>query len=124
MFRIILSFVIIAATAGFAIADDSVFSLQPLVNEISLYENFLDDGDNAGQTLQIISINSVKIYTEFSLEFTADFNRKMTPGTDSDYYIEVGIVKPVWKKVSANYQRIYGTFIDKPINQVGVRYSF
>ena len=124
MIRIILSFVIIVAVASFTAADDSVFSLQPLVNEISLYENFLDDGDNAGQTLQIISINSVKIYTEFSLEFTADFNRKMTPGTDSDYYIEMGIVKPVWKKVSANYQRIYGTFIDKPINQIGVRYSF
>jgi len=116
--------VLLLVLAGLVSADESVVSFQPLVNEISLYKNFLDDGDDAGQTLQIVSINSIKIYTEFSFEFTADFNRKLTPGKDHDYYMEFGIVKPVWKKVSANYQRIYGTFVDKPINQIGVRYSF
>jgi len=124
LFRVILVSVFCILVVSSIYADDSVFVFQPIVNEVSLYENFLDNGDNAGQTLQIISINSLKVYTEFSFEFTADFNRKMTPGTNSDYYIEMGIVKPVWKKVSANYQRIYGTFIDKPINQIGVRYSF
>ncbi|MCP4582958.1 MAG: hypothetical protein GY839_15215 [candidate division Zixibacteria bacterium] len=124
MFRVTLISVFCILAVSSIRAEDSVFAFQPIVNELSLYENFLDNGDNAGQTLQIVSINSLKVYTEFSFEFTADFNRKMVPGTNSDYYIEMGIVKPVWKKVSANYQRIYGTFIDKPINQVGVRYSF
>jgi hypothetical protein len=124
LFKLLLILVIIVLSAGVLSADDSVFAFQPVVNEVSLYKNFLDDGDDAGQTLQIVSINSMKIYTEFSFEFTADFNRKLTPCTDHDYYMEIGIVKPVWKRVSANYQRIYGTFIDRPINQIGVRYSF
>jgi len=124
LFKFLLIPIIIIISAGLLFAEDAVFSFQPLVNEVSLYKNFLDDGDDAGQTLQIVAINSVKIYTEFSFEFTADFNRKLTPGTNHDYYMEIGIVKPVWKKVSANYQRIYGTFVDKPINQIGVRYSF
>jgi len=124
LFKFLLISVIIIISTGLLYAEDAAFSFQPLVNEISLYKNFLDDGDDAGQTLQIVAINSVKIYTEFSFEFTADFNRKTTPGTDHDYYMEIGIVKPVWKKVSANFQRIYGTFIDRPINQIGIRYSF
>jgi hypothetical protein len=58
------------------------------------------------------------------IEFTADFNRKMAPGEDHDYYLEFGLVKSVWRNVSVNYQRIHGTFIDDPVNQFGIRYRF
>ena len=106
------------------LAGDDTFGFQPIVNEVSLYQNASDSGDNFGQTLQVVSINEFKLVTTFNFEFTADFNRKMTPGEDSDYYIEIGFVKPVWKKMSANYQRIHGTFIGDPVNQFGVRWSF
>jgi hypothetical protein len=105
-------------------AQTQYFSFEPIVNEVSLFQNFLDDGNDAGQTLQIVSINSMTILTDFSVEFTADFNRKMTPGHDTDYYLEIGIVKPVLDKISLNYQRVHGTFVDKPVNQIGIRYSF
>ncbi len=118
---IILSVVCFATSVS---AGDDSLGFQPIVNEVSVYQNGSDDGKNLGQTLQIISINEFKLVTTFNLEFTADFNRKSTPGEDDDYYIEVGIVKPVWKKLSANYQRIHGTFISDPINQFGVRWSF
>jgi hypothetical protein len=102
----------------------SNFLFTPLVNEVTLFQNFLDDGGNAGQTLQIVSINSFRLFADFNFEFTGDFSRKLTPGTKTEYYIELGIVKPVWKKTAVNYQRIYGTFIDRPINQIGLRYCF
>jgi len=105
-------------------AGENKLNFQPIVNEVSLYQNTSDDGDNFGQTLQIVSINEFRVVTTFSFEFTADFNRKLTPGEDHDYYMEIGIVKPVWKKLSANYQRIHGTFVSDPVNQFGVRWSF
>jgi len=114
----------ILMVSGSAMAQSAKFGVQPLTNEVSLYQNFVDDGDNAGQTLQVVAINSLKVFTDFQFEFTADFNRKLTPGKDSDYYLEIGLVKPVYKRLSLNYQRIYGTFIDKEINQVGVRFRF
>lgn len=109
---------------GACVAGENTLGFSPIVNEVSLYQNTSDDGDNFGQTLQIVSINEFRLITTFNFEFTADFNHKLTPGKDDDYYIEVGIVKPVWKKLSANYQRIHGTFIEDPINQFGVRWSF
>ncbi len=124
MFRIVLICALVLMGFSLVSAQTQPFSFEPVVNEVSLFQNFLDDGDNAGQTLQIVSINYIKILTDFSIEFTADFNRKMTPGHDTDYYLEIGIVKPVLDKISLNYQRIHGTFIDKPVNQIGIRYSF
>ena len=109
---------------GPAQADDGPLGFAPIVNEVSVYQNSSDDGDNLGQTLQIISINEIKLGTVFNLEFGVDFNRRMTPGEDRDYYLEIGLVKPVWKKLSVNYQRIHGTFIADPVNQFGVRWSF
>jgi hypothetical protein len=111
-------------TAQSGMSDDNIYGFAPIVNEISLYQNSSDDGDNLGQTLQIVSINEVRLGTTFNIEFTADFNRKMTPGEDRDYYLELGLVKPVWKNLSANYQRIHGTFISDPVNQFGLRWSF
>lgn len=105
-------------------ADDGPLGFAPIVNEISIYQNSSDEGDNLGQTLQVISINEIKLGTTFNLELTADFNRQMTPGEDKDYYLEISVVKPVWRELSVNYQRIHGTFITDPVNQFGMRWSF
>jgi Fe-S cluster biosynthesis and repair protein YggX len=110
--------------AWFAQADDGPLDFSPIVNEVSIFQNSSDEGDNLGQTLQIIFINEIKLGTAFNLEFTADFNRRMTPGENEDYYLEISLVKPVWKKLSVNYQRIHGTFMADPANQFGVRWSF
>lgn len=96
----------------------------PVSNEVSLYQNSSDDGDNLGQTLQIVFINVVDIGMEIGVEFTADFNRKLMPGKDRDYYLEFGLVKPVWGRLSVNYQRIHGTFVNDPVNQFGIRWRF
>jgi hypothetical protein len=109
--------------------EGKVFGVTPLVNEVSLYKNVDDAGNDRGQTLQIISIYTIKIWTEFNIEFTGDFNFDMTyefdgSKMDNDHYIELSIVKPVYKLISLNYQRIYSTFEDRAINQFGVRLSF
>ena len=115
---------IFAIVSDLVSAGENPIRFNPISNEISLYQNSSDDGDNFGQTLQIVFINSVDIGTEIGVEFTVDFNRKLTPGKDRDYYLEFGLVKPVWKKLSVNYQRIHGTFVADPVNQFGIRYRF
>ncbi len=124
MRKFIVICVVSLAMPGPGQADDDPLDFTPIVNEVSVYQNSSDEGDNLGQTLQIISINEIKLGTTFNLEFTADFNRRMTPGEDEDYYLEISLVKPVWKKLSVNYQRIHGTFIADPVNQFGMRWSF
>jgi hypothetical protein len=109
---------------NFAGAQDPTLGFSPIVNEVSVYQNCSDNGDNLGQTLQIVSINEIKVGVAFNLEFTADFNQKLTPGKGKDYYLEIGLVKAVWKDLAVNYQRIHGTFVDEPVNQFGVRWSF
>lgn len=105
----------------------------PISNEVSIYKNYDDSGDDRGETFQIISINSFKLYTTFSFEFTGDFNWKYShvdPGdlsagkNNHDYYIELSVVKPVTELVSLNIQRIMATFEEEPINQFGVRLCF
>jgi len=100
------------------------FDFMKISDEISFYANTDDNLNTQGRTLQIVAINSLKIGTWFQIEFTGDFNWEMTtlPGKTYDYYIEVGVVKPLWKNLSLNYQRIYGTFMDEPINQFGIRF--
>ena len=119
-------------------ATDGFVRIRPCVNELSLYQNFLDDGRNAGQTLQVISINSVKLRYWFDVEITLDVNRRMdhalNPGVpepeDYDYYLELGLVKPVVGSLKLNYQRVYGTFVsgpvvrEGPVNQIGFRWAF
>ena len=107
-----------------AFTQEKVLDFQPLVNDISVYKNFLDNGEDAGQTLQVISINQLKFKWWFQFELTADFNRHVTPGYTSDYYLEAGVLTYVTKRFAVNYQRVYGTFVGKPINQIGVRCSF
>ncbi len=97
----------------------------PISNEVSFYKNVDDDGIDRGTTLQIISINMFTIGTDFIVEFTGDFNWGMDlfDEYDYDYYIELSLVKPVYKSLSVNYQRIYGTFASGPVNQFGIRVS-
>lgn len=95
----------------------------PYTNEISYFTNLDDDGNNRGTTLQIISINEINLGTNFIFEFTGDFNWDLDLYEDKDYYLELSIVKPVYKSLSLNYQRIYGTFYKPPVNQLGIRLS-
>jgi hypothetical protein len=99
--------------------------IMPISNEISFYKNVDDDGIDRGTTLQIISINLFHVGTDFIVEFTGDFNWDMDvfDEYDYDYYIEFSLVKPVYKTLSLNYQRIYGTFASGPVNQFGIRLS-
>jgi hypothetical protein len=121
---VVMSIMTMLSFVSSAGSQDSALGVTPIVNEVSVYQNSSDDGDNLGQTLQIVSINEIKMGFTFNLEFTADFNRKLTPGKDRDYYLEIGLVKPVWRDLSVNYQRIHGTFMAEPVNQFGVRWSF
>lgn len=96
----------------------------PISNEVSFYRSFDDSGEGRGRTLQIISINAFKLWTDFSFEFTGDFNFHLTPGLDRDHYVELSLVKPVTSFVSLNVQRVISTFEPESINQFGVRLVF
>ena len=96
----------------------------PISNEVSYYRNYDDTGEKRGQTLQIIAINGFKLVTDFTFEFTADYNFDLTPGLDRDHYVELSLVKPVTPFVSLNIQRVISTFEPEPINQFGVRLVF
>lgn len=125
--RLFLMMMITCQLAGWAYAfppvEGRVFGISPITNEVSLYKNVDDSGNDRGETLQIISINTIKIWTGFTFEFTGDFNWDMS-AEKRDHYIELSLVKPLAYNVSINYQRIISTFEDKPINQFGVRFSF
>jgi hypothetical protein len=108
---------------GLPSIDGKVFGLYPLTNEVSFLKNVDDSGIDWGLTVQVIAINGFKLWTDFTLEFTADFNWDMSY-ENNDHYIELSLVKPVIKSVSLNYQRIFSTFENKPINQFGIRFSF
>jgi hypothetical protein len=96
----------------------------PISNQVSLYQNYDDSGEDRGRTLQVIAINNFRLWTEFSFEFTADYNFKLTPGLDRDHYVELSLVKPVTPFVSLNVQRVISTFEPESINQFGVRLVF
>lgn len=95
----------------------------PITNELSFYKNLDDAGMSRGRTLQLVSINSVHLLTDFSIEVTGDYNWGLDQYEKEDYYLELSLVKPVYKAISVNYQRIYGTFVAEPINQFGIRIS-
>jgi hypothetical protein len=116
----VISLILISNSVLFA---ENPFGFAKISDEISFYANTDDDFNTRGRTLQVVAINNVKIGTWFQIEFTGDFNWEMTPGENYDYYLEFSLVKPVYKNLSLNYQRIYGTFVDKPINQWGLRLS-
>ncbi|MCD6249157.1 MAG: hypothetical protein J7J98_02335 [candidate division Zixibacteria bacterium] len=105
----------------------------PISNEISYYRNYDDTGESRGQTLQIVAINGFKLITDFTFEFTADYNWDysyadpfdLAAGMNArDHYVELSLVKPVTSFVSLNIQRVISTFELEPINQFGVRLVF
>ena len=96
----------------------------PISNEVSLYKNVDDSGVDRGTTLQIVAINGLRLWTDFSFEFTADYNFDCNPGLDRDRYVELSLVKPLTGFVSLNVQRVLSTFEPDPINQFGVRLVF
>ena len=96
----------------------------PISNEFSVYKNVDDAGTDRGWTAQFVLINSFKLYTNFNIEFTADYNWDYSYGLNHDHYIEIGLVKPVSSFVSLNYQRVISTFEDNSVNQFGVRLVF
>jgi hypothetical protein len=105
-------------------SESGKIGFQPISNEVSFYRNYDDTGEERGHTLQIVAINSLTIFTDFSFEFTADYNFDMAPGLDRDHYVELSLVKPVTSFVSLNVQRIISSFEPESINQVGVRLVF
>jgi len=96
----------------------------PISNQVSLYQNYDDSGEDRGRTLQVIAINNFKLWTDFSLEYTADYNFRLTPGLSREHYVELSLVKPVTSLVSLNVQRVISSFEPESINQFGVRLVF
>jgi len=117
---IFLFIMFLMSTSGFA----QTFSLKPISNNISLYQNSYDDWKDAGQTLQIVMINSFKFGTWFTLEITGDIDRSLQEKGKTCHYFEFGLLKDIVPRFGLNYQRIIGTFVDKPVNQFGIRFSF
>ena len=117
---IFLFIMFLMSASGFA----QTFSLKPISNNISLYQNSYDDWKDAGQTLQIVMINSFKFGTWFTLEITGDIDRSLQEKGKTCHYFEFGLVKDIVPRFGLNYQRIIGTFVDKPVNQFGIRFSF
>ncbi|MCX6833916.1 MAG: hypothetical protein NTW07_02085 [candidate division Zixibacteria bacterium] len=98
--------------------------LGAISNQVSLYQNYDDSGEDRGRTLQVIAINNFKLWTEFSFEYTADYNFHLTPGLQRDHYVELSLVKPVTSLISLNVQRVISSFEPESINQFGVRLVF
>lgn len=117
---IFLFIMFLMSTSGFT----QTFSLKPISNNISLYQNSYDDWKDAGQTLQIVMINSFKMGTWFTLEITGDIDRSLQEKGKACHYFEFGLVKDIVSRFGLNYQRVVGTFVDKLVNQFGIRFSF
>ena len=109
------------------------FGFHPISNEVSLYKNYDDSGEDRGETLQFVLINSFRVWTTFNFEFTADYNWKYSyvdpfdigAGKNAnDHYVELSLVKPVSDHLSLNVQRVISTFEAESINQFGVRFVF
>jgi hypothetical protein len=108
---------------GLPTIDGKRVGFYPITNEVSFYQNVDDSGNDRGRTLQIVSINTIKILTDFNFELAADFNFEMS-NFKRDHYLELGIVKSFGYGFSLNYQRVISKFEPESINQFGVRYSF
>ncbi len=103
---------------------DGKLAFFPISNEVSFFKNVDDAGINRGETLQLVMINSFKLFTTFNLEFTADYNFDYTTGLSDDHYVELSLVKPITPFVSLNYQRVIATFEPQSVNQFGMRLVF
>ncbi len=104
----------------------------PISNEISYYKNYDDLRKDRGSTLQLVMINSFKLFTTFNFEFTADYNYDLSYDFDdddnkfyyNDHYVELSLVKPINSIISVNYQRVISSFETESINQFGLRLTF
>ena len=112
-----------SAETGFTASLTDQIGFTKLVNEISLYQNTDSDFNGRGRTLQVVSINSFRFFTDFNFEFTGDFNWELDKYENYDYYLELSLVKPIVGALSFNYQQIHGTFLDSTIHQFGLRLS-
>jgi len=126
--RSIMQFIVILVvvqnvSSALPSVEGKTFGFYPVSNEVSLYKNVDDSGNDRGMTFQVVSINGFRLWTAFTFEFTGDFNWDMSY-KDRDYYIELSLVKPVFRRLSVNYQRVISTFEEKPVNQFGFRISF
>ncbi len=115
---------LVMCVAGAVQVSAQTFTFEKISNELSVYQNYADDVHTRGQTVQVVSINRFRIGWWFQTEFTADFNHDYDKARAWDYYLEVGIVKPLFSGLSVNYQRVEGTFVTEPTNQVGLRWTF
>jgi len=119
LFALVLALVAIAVPAH-----AGMFTFEKISNELSLYQNYTDDVDTHGQTIQVVAINRFRAIWWFQAEFTADFNYDYDKSDDWDYYLEIGLLKPLVGGLSINYQRVEGTFVSEPTNQIGLRWTF
>ncbi len=103
--------------------DGKQLGFYPITNEISFYQNVDDPGRNRGRTLQIVSINTLKLITRFNFEVAADINWGFSY-LPRDHYMELSVVKTIIPRFSFNYQRIISSFESSPVNQFGLRISF
>lgn len=124
MVRLIIIFVVALVIQQGVVAHAQTFTFEKISNELSLYQNYTDELKTQGQTVQVISINRFRVGTWIQTEFTADFNYDYEKPGKWDYYLEIGILKPIIGGLSINYQRIEGTFVSKPTNQIGLRWTF
>ena len=104
--------------------DSGNLGFYPISNEISYFKNYDDTGEDRGTTLQFVMINGFRVFTDFTFEFTADYNFDLTPGLNRDHYVELSVVKPVYSIVSINYQRVISSFEPQSVNQFGLRVRF
>ena len=121
--RMLLTILAIGALAA-GRAEAGTFAFEKLSNELSLYQNYTDRATTRGQTVQVVAINRLCIGWWFQTEFTADFNYDYDKPNRWDYYMELGIVKPIVGRLSINYQHIKGTFVVEPVHQIGFRWRF
>jgi hypothetical protein len=105
-------------------SESGKFGFTPVSNEVSVFRNIDQSRTDRGATLQLVLINSLTLFTEFTFEFTADYNWDYTAGLDHDHYVELSLVKQVTPFVSVNYQQVLSTFEPVSIHQIGLRFVF
>jgi hypothetical protein len=105
-------------------AQARAFTFEKISNELSLYQNYTDRATTRGQTVQVVAINRFQLGWWFQTEFAADFNYDYDKPNKWDYYYELGVMKSLVGGLSVNYQRVKGTFVTEPINQIGLRWRF
>jgi len=124
MYKIIMFVAVLIPVMIAAPVNAQTFTFEKISNELTLYQNYTDNIDTHGQTIQVVSINRFRAIWWFQAEFTADFNYDYDKSDDWDYYLEVGLLKPLIGGLSINYQRVEGTFVSEPANQIGLRWTF